>query len=104
MDYSKMLAFHKEKKAACTIASLEVPWEEAPRFGIMVTNDDGSIKEFQEKPKEPKSNKASMGVYIFDWKKLRKYLIEDENNENSGNDFGHDLIPAMHENKERLFA
>lgn len=104
MDYSKMLAAHKEKDAACTIASLEVPWEEASRFGIMVTNEDGSIKEFQEKPKEPKSNKASMGVYIFDWKKLRKYLIEDENNESSGNDFGHDLIPAMHKNKERLFA
>lgn len=104
MDYSKMLAAHKEKDAACTIASLEVPWEEASRFGIMVTNEDGSIKEFQEKPKEPKSNKASMGVYIFDWKKLRKYLIEDENNESSGNDFGHDLIPTMHKNKERLFA
>ncbi len=104
MDYSKMLAYHKEKEAACTIAMLEVPWEEASRFGLMFVNDDGSISEFEEKPKNPKSNKASMGVYIFTWSVLRKYLIDDENNPSSGNDFGHDVIPAMHSAGERLFA
>ena len=104
MDYSKMLDFHKEKDADCTIAMLEVPWEEASRFGLMIVNDDGSIKEFEEKPKNPRSNKASMGVYIFSWQKLRKYHIEDEAKEGSGNDFGHDVIPAMHENGERMFA
>ena len=104
MDYSKMLDFHKEKNADCTIAMLEVPWEEASRFGLMIVNDDGSISEFEEKPKNPRSNKASMGVYVFNWKKLRQYLIEDEAKEGSSNDFGHDLIPAMHENGERMFA
>ena len=104
MDYNKMLEYHKAKDAACTIAMLEVPWEEASRFGLMFVNDDGSISEFEEKPKNPKSNKASMGVYIFTWSKLRQYLIDDENNPESGNDFGHDVIPAMHENGERMFA
>lgn len=104
MDYSKMLAYHKEKQAACTIAMLEVPWEEAPRFGLMMVNEDGSIAEFEEKPKHPRSNKASMGVYMFTWEKLRQYLLDDEANEASGNDFGHDLIPAMHAAHERLFA
>lgn len=104
MDYSKMLDYHKEKNADCTIAMLEVPWEEASRFGLMLVNDDGSIKEFEEKPKNPRSNKASMGVYVFSWQKLRKYLIEDEAKEGSSNDFGHDVIPAMHENGERMFA
>ncbi len=104
MDYAKMLAYHKEKDAACTIAMLEVPWEEASRFGLMFVNNDGSISEFEEKPKNPRSNKASMGVYIFTWKKLRQYLIDDENNPDSGNDFGHDVIPAMHSAGERMFA
>ena len=104
MDYAKMIEYHKKKEADCTIAMLEVPWDEASRFGLMITNEDGSIAEFEEKPKNPRSNKASMGVYVFSWKKLRKYLIEDEANENSGNDFGHDVIPAMHENGERMFA
>ncbi len=104
MDYSKMIDFHKEKNADCTIAMLEVPWDEASRFGLMIVNDDGSISEFEEKPKNPRSNKASMGVYVFNWKKLRKYLIEDEAKEGSSNDFGHDLIPAMHANGERMFA
>ncbi len=104
MDYNKMLKFHKENDAACTIAMLEVPWDEASRFGLMFVNDDGSISEFEEKPKNPRSNKASMGVYIFTWSKLRQYLIDDENNPDSGNDFGHDVIPAMHENGERMFA
>ena len=104
MDYSKMIDYHKKQDAACTIAMLEVQWEEASRFGLMIVNDDGSIKEFEEKPKNPRSNKASMGVYVFSWKKLKKYLVEDEANPNSSNDFGHDLIPAMHNNGERLFA
>ena len=104
MDYSKMIDYHKEKNADCTIAMLEVPWDEASRFGLMIVNDDGSISEFEEKPKNPRSNKASMGVYVFNWKKLRKYLIEDEAKEGSSNDFGHDLIPAMHNNGERMFA
>lgn len=104
MDYSKMLDFHKENDAACTIAMLEVPWEEASRFGLMFVDDDGRITAFEEKPKNPKSNKASMGVYIFTWSKLRQYLLDDEANPDSSNDFGHDVIPAMHENGERLFA
>ena len=104
MDYAKMLDFHKEKDAACTIAMLEVPWEEASRFGLMFVNDDGAITAFEEKPKQPKSNKASMGVYIFTWKKLREYLIADENTPGSSNDFGKNVIPAMHEAGERMFA
>lgn len=104
MDYAKMLEFHKEKEADCTIAMMEVPWEEAPRFGLMILNDDNSIQAFEEKPKKPRSNKASMGVYIFTWSKLRKYLIDDENDPNSSNDFGKNVIPAMHEAGERMFA
>ena len=104
MDYNKMLQYHKEKNAACTIAMLEVPWEEASRFGLMFVNDDGAITAFEEKPKNPKSNKASMGVYMFTWKKLREYLIADENDPASSNDFGKDVIPAMHGAGERLFA
>ncbi len=104
MDYSKMLAFHKEKQAACTIAMLEVPWEEAPRFGLMMVDDNGAITEFEEKPKNPRSNKASMGVYMFTWSKLRQYLLNDEANEASSHDFGHDLIPAMHAAHEQLYA
>ncbi len=104
MDYNKMLQYHKEKNAACTIAMLEVPWEEASRFGLMFVNDDGKITAFEEKPKVPKSNKASMGVYVFTWSKLRAYLIDDENKEGSSNDFGKDVIPAMHEAGENLYA
>ncbi len=104
MDYNKMLQYHKEKSAACTIAMLEVPWEEASRFGLMFVDDDGKITAFEEKPKVPKSNKASMGVYVFTWEKLRAYLIEDEGKEGSSNDFGKDVIPAMHEANENLYA
>ena len=104
MDYAKMLQYHKSKDAACTIAMLEVPWEEASRFGLMFVDDDGRITAFEEKPKNPKSNKASMGVYIFTWEKLRKYLIDDEADPDSSNDFGKNVIPAMHEAGERLFA
>ncbi len=104
MDYNKMLQYHKEKNAACTIAMLEVPWEEASRFGLMFVNEEGRITAFEEKPKVPKSNKASMGVYVFTWSKLRSYLIEDEGKEGSSNDFGKDVIPAMHEAGENLYA
>ena len=104
MDYNKMLEYHKEKGAACTIAMLEVPWEEASRFGLMILNDDNSIREFEEKPKNPRSNKASMGVYVFTWSKLRKYLIDDENDPNSSNDFGKNVIPKMHADGEKMFA
>ncbi len=104
MDYSKMLAFHKEKNAACTIAVYEVPMAEASRFGILNTNEDGSIYEFDEKPKKPKSNKASMGIYVFTWEKLRKYLEEDENDPKSQNDFGKNVLPAMLNAGESMFA
>ena len=104
MDYSLMLDFHKAKNADCTIAMMEVPWEEASRFGLMFTDEDDRITAFEEKPKNPKSNKASMGVYIFTWSKLRAYLLSDEANPASSNDFGKDVIPAMHTAGERLFA
>lgn len=104
MDYSKMLEFHKEKQANCTIAVMEVPWEEASRFGIMACDEDKKIYEFAEKPKEPKSNLASMGIYIFTWSKLKKYLEEDEANPESENDFGKNVIPAMLQNGERMYA
>jgi glucose-1-phosphate adenylyltransferase len=93
MDYDKMLKVHKESGAAATIAVIDVPLKEASRFGIMNTNPDGSIYEFQEKPKEPKSTKASMGIYIFDCKKLISYLQADEANPNSENDFGRTSFP-----------
>ena len=95
MDYSKMIKEHEETGAACTIAVLEVPLEEASRFGIMNTKEDGTIYEFEEKPKNPKSNLASMGIYVFTWKKLKKYLTEDEAKPDSSNDVGKDVIPAM---------
>lgn len=104
MDYSKMVAFHKEKKADCTIAEIEVPMAEASRFGILNCNEDGSIYQFDEKPKVPKSNKASMGIYVFTWQKLRKYLEADEANPNSSNDFGKDVLLAMLNAGERMFA
>lgn len=104
MDYGKMLCFHKEKGADLTIAVLDVPKEEANRFGIMNTKNDGLIYEFEEKPENPKSTNASMGVYIFNWDKLKKYLIEDEENPNSTKDFGKDIIPMMLEAKEKLYA
>ena len=101
-DYSQMLEFHKQKGAACTIAVMTVPWEEASRFGIMTADEDDTITRFQEKPKNPESNLASMGIYIFTWSKLRKYLIDDENDPNSSNDFGKNIIPAMLANGENL--
>ncbi len=95
MDYSKMINEHARSGAACTIAVLEVEPEEAGRFGIMNTREDGTIYEFEEKPAHPKSNLASMGIYVFNWDKLEKYLTEDEANPASSNDFGKDVIPAM---------
>ena len=104
MDYNKMLRQHKETGADATIAVLDVPLSEASRFGIMNCKPDGTIYEFEEKPKEPKSTLASMGIYIFSWKKLRKYLEEDEANAKSSNDFGKDLIPAMLANGEKMVS
>lgn len=95
MDYAKMIAQHKEADADCTISVIDVPLEEASRFGIINCNPDGTIYEFEEKPKKPKSTLASMGIYVFKWDKLRKYLTEDEAKEGSSNDFGKDVLPAM---------
>lgn len=95
MDYTKMLDFHKEKQAEATIAVIEVPMDEASRFGIMNTREDLSVYEFEEKPKNPKNNLASMGIYIFNWKTLKKYLREDETDKTSKNDFGMNIIPSM---------
>ena len=104
MDYSKMIAFHKENNADCTIAVIDVPLAEASRFGIMNTNPDGSIYEFEEKPAHPKSTNASMGIYVFSYDKLRKYLIEDEETEGSSHDFGKDILPKMLDDGLRMFA
>lgn len=104
MDYSDMLARHKAANAACTISVMEVPWAEAPRLGIMSVDGNDMITEFAEKPKEPKSNLASMGIYVFSWKTLRQYLIDDENTEGSENDFGKNIIPSMLANNERMAA
>lgn len=104
MDYNAMLQFHKERNAACTIAVLDVPLDQASRFGIMNTNSDGSIYEFEEKPKNPKSTKASMGIYIFNKKQLFDYLIADEADPASANDFGKNIIPAMLANGEKMVA
>lgn len=104
MDYSSMLDFHKSKKADATIAVIEVPYEEALRFGIMNTNPDSTIYEFDEKPKRPKSNLASMGIYIFNWKTLKRYLKEDANDPNSDNDFGKNIIPNMLNDGRNMLA
>lgn len=104
MDYSKMLQFHKQHQADSTIAVLDVPMEEASRFGIMTCDEEGRVVDFTEKPKEPKSTLASMGIYIFTWKKLKQYLIENENANSGSKDFGKDIIPAMLAAGERLFA
>ena len=104
MDYSDMLSYHKEKDASCTIAVLDVPLEEASRFGIMNTREDNSVYEFEEKPKKPKSTKASMGIYIFKWQVLKDYLIADEQNEKSDNDFGKNIIPALLNDNHKLYA
>ena len=104
MDYSKMLEYHKKKGSSCTVAVIDVPIDEASRFGILNTNSDNSIYEFEEKPKIPKSTSASMGIYVFNWDKLKQYLIEDEADEKSSNDFGKDILPHMLKNGERMYA
>ncbi len=104
MDYSKMLDFHKANNADSTIAVLDVSLEEASRFGIMTCDDEGRVIRFTEKPKNPESTLASMGIYIFTWSKLKKYLIENENANTGSKDFGKDIIPAMLQNNEKLFA
>ena len=103
-DYSEFLAFAKEKDADFTVAVMEVPWSEASRFGLMVTDENLKITEFQEKPKNPKSNLASMGNYIFKWEILRKYLIEDEADPNSENDFGNNIIPNLLKDGREMYA
>ena len=104
MDYAAMLRYHEQMEADCTIAVRTVPLAEASRFGIMNTREDGSIYEFEEKPKHPKSTNASMGIYIFKWSVLKKFLIEDEENPRSENDFGKNVIPAILNEGYRLFA
>ncbi|MGN0453117.1 MAG: glucose-1-phosphate adenylyltransferase [Ruminococcus sp.] len=104
MDYSKMIKAHKKNNAACTIAVIDVSLEEASRFGILNTYENGEIYEFDEKPAHPKSTKASMGIYVFSWKKLKSYLIDDENNKESDHDFGKNVLPLMLESGERMFA
>lgn len=104
MDYSKMLKVHKDNNADCTIAVLDVPIEEASRFGIMTADDEGRITEFEEKPKHPKSTLASMGVYIFTWEKLREQLIADNEKQKSSHDFGKDIIPTMLSQDKRMFV
>ena len=104
MNYAKMLAYHKASKADATIAVIEVPYKEASRFGIMNTDENGRILEFEEKPAQPKSNLASMGIYIFEWKLLRKMLLADIKNPDSNHDFGKDIIPTMLKDQKSLYA
>ena len=104
MNYDKMLEYHKANHADATIAVIEVPMKEASRFGIMNTNETGRIVEFEEKPEKPKSNLASMGIYIFNWKLLRKMLLADMKNPDSNHDFGKDIIPTLLGDEKRLFA
>ena len=104
MNYAKMLAYHKASKADATIAVIEVPYNEASRFGIMNTDENGRILEFEEKPAQPKSNLASMGIYIFEWKLLRKMLLADIKNPDSNHDFGKDIIPTMLKDQKSLYA
>lgn len=104
MDYSQMLKAHKNTRADCTIAAINVPLSEASRFGILNTNPDGSIYQFEEKPKVPKSTLASMGIYIFTASKLFKYLEEDDANPNSSKDFGKDVLPAMLNAGEKMYS
>ena len=104
MDYSKMLEYHIEKGAACTISAINVPIEEASRFGILNTEPDGRIYEFEEKPKQPKSTQASMGIYIFTAEKLYDYLEKDNNTAGSANDFGKNVLPDMLNNGEKMYS
>ena len=103
-DYNDFLQFHKAKGAEFSVAVMEVPWDDASRFGLMVTDENDKITEFQEKPKNPKSNLASMGIYIFNWDILKKYLIEDEADPNSENDFGNNIIPNLLRDQREMYA
>lgn len=104
MDYSLMIKYHKEKNADCTISVLDVPLEEASRFGILSSDDDGKIIDFEEKPKNPKSTKASMGIYVFNWNKLKEYLEIDDKSPKSSKDFGKDVIPLMLKSNEKIYS
>ena len=104
MDYSEMLKFHIKNNAEATISVIDVPYEEASRYGIMSCDEKGRIYQFEEKPQHPKSTLASMGVYIFTWEVLREYLVRDEQREDSDHDFGKDIIPAMLSEERRLYA
>ena len=104
MNYKLMLDYHKKRGAVCTVATITVPIEEASRFGICNTEQDGRIYQFEEKPKKPKNDQASMGIYIFNTKTLIEYLQTDEEDKNSSNDFGKNIIPNLLNNGERLFA
>ena len=104
MDYRELIDYHKEKGADATIAVLQVPWEEASRFGIMTANDAGIIEKFTEKPPEPQSNLASMGVYVFAWEKLKHYLLLDEKDPESSHDFGKNIVPQMLQSGEKMYA
>ena len=104
MDYAAMVQYHEQHGASCTIAVRDVPLKEASRFGILNTNPDGSIYEFEEKPKKPKSTNASMGIYVFNWKVLREFLIADEEDPNSSNDFGKNIIPNLLNAGHKLMA
>ena len=103
-DYSEFLKFHKEKNAEFSVAVMEVPWEEASRFGLMVADENDKITEFQEKPKDPKSNLASRGSYIFNWDILKQYLLEDDADPNSENDFGNNIIPNLLRDGRDMYA
>ncbi len=104
MDYSLMINYHKEKEADCTISVIDVPIKEASRFGILNADSDGKIVDFEEKPKKPKSTKASMGIYVFNWKMLKTYLSLDNNNPNSSKDFGKDVIPLMLNSNKKIYS
>jgi glucose-1-phosphate adenylyltransferase len=104
MNYEYMLEYHIEKKADATISVIQVPWEEASRFGIMYTDENMKVTEFEEKPAKPKNNLASMGIYIFKWELLREYLINDSQNQESSHDFGKDIIPNLLKDQKKLFA
>lgn len=104
MDYNQLLNYHKEKKADVTIAVMEVPWEEASRFGIINVDEKDKIIEFEEKPPKPKNNMASMGIYMFNWKELRKYLRKDNKDKDSVHDFGKNVLPKMLEEEKKMYA
>lgn len=104
MDYRKILKYHEEKQALATIAVMEVPWNEAHRFGVMNANDDMRVTDFVEKPEQPESNLASMGIYVFNWKHLKKHLIADAEALSSNHDFGKDIIPAMLNSEDPLYV